>query len=235
MLRVCKLIYALSHLQCWKALRIGVAPSIEHRKVLAEIGCDFILDVGGNRGQFSLISRLLKPDTPIIAFEPIPTEAEVFCRVTSGFKNIQLHQTALGEQCGEAEIHLSRSADSSSLLPIGEKQKSLFKNTDEVGTLKVPIKRLDDFQSEWENYSQILLKIDVQGFELSVLKGAVETLKHCAYVYVECSETELYVGQAIFKDVLAFLEQHSFKLHARYNDMILGGKLIQADYLFIRA
>ena len=223
----------MSHPQCWQALRLGVAPSIEHRKQLSEIKCDFILDVGGNRGQFSLISRMVKPGLPIVAFEPIPTEAEIFRKALSG-KNVQLHQTALGENAGEAEIHLSRSADSSSLLPIGELQRKLFRDTDEIGTLKVPVKRLDDFKSEWEKYSRILLKIDVQGFELSVLKGAVETLKNCAFVYVECSETELYVGQALYRDVAGFLEQRGFQLQSRHNETLAGRRLIQSDCLFVR-
>lgn len=211
-----------------------VAPSIEHRKVLSAIDCDCILDVGANRGQFSLICRLLKPAIPIVAFEPIPTEAEIFRKALSG-KNVQLHSVALGENAGEAEIHLSRRADSSSLLPIGETQRKLFRDTDEIGTLKVPVKRLDDFKSEWEKYSRILLKIDVQGFELSVLKGATETLSKCAYVYVECSETELYVGQALYRDVEDFLEQQGFKFQSRYNETVVDGKLVQADYLFVRS
>jgi FkbM family methyltransferase len=233
-LKLRKAFFSLTHPQCWKALRMGVAPSIEHRKVLSRIDCDLIIDVGGNRGQFSIMSRLLKPSTPIVAFEPLPSEAEVFRRVTSGFKNIQLHQTALGESAGEAEIHLSRRADSSSLLPIGVMQKKLFWGTDEVGTLKIPVKRLDDFKPEWEKYSRILLKIDVQGFELSVLKGAVETLEHSAFIYVECSETELYVGQALYRDVGTFLEQRGFKLQSRDNETVVDGKLIQADYRFAR-
>ncbi len=198
-----------------------------------ELDCDLIVDVGGNRGQFSLMSRIVKPDVPIMAFEPIPAEADIFRKALSG-KNVQLHQTALGEKAGEAEIHLSRSADSSSLLPIGDEQKKLFQNTDEIGTLKIPVKRLDDFKSEWGRYSRILLKIDVQGFELSVLKGGVETLKNCAYIYVECSETELYVGQALYRDVADFLGQQGFNLKSRYNDTVVDGKLIQADYLFTR-
>ena len=176
--------------------------------------------------------RLLKPSVPIVAFEPLPSEAEIYSRVTAGFANIQLHQTAMGENAGEAEIHLSRRADSSSLLPIGETQRKLFRGTYEVGTLNIPVKRLDDFKSEWGKYSRILLKIDVQGFELSVLKGAVETLKNCAYVYVECSETELYVGQALYRDVEDFLEQQGFKFQSRDNETVVDGKLIQADYLF---
>jgi len=231
-LRIRKLVYSLAHPRCWKALRMRVAPSIEHRKVLSRIACDFIIDVGANRGQFSLVSRLVKPGVPIVAFEPILAEAEVFCRVISGFDNIQLHQVAIGEKASEAEIHLSRSTDSSSLFPIGEIQKKLFPATDEIGTEKVLVKKLDDFKAEWERHSQILLKIDVQGFELSVLKGATETLKYCAHVYVECSEIELYVGQALYTDVATFLEQQGFRLQFRHNETVIDGQLIQADYLF---
>jgi FkbM family methyltransferase len=232
-LRVRKLIYSLLRPRCWKALRQGVAPSIEHEDVLAAITCDFIIDVGANRGQFSCISRIVKPALPILAFEPIPNEARVFQKVFSG-TSAPLHQVALGEVAGQAEIHLSRRLDSSSLLPIGEMQRKLFPATDEIGTLKVPVKRLDDFKSDWGKYSRILLKIDVQGFELSVLKGAIDTLKNCAYVYVECSETELYVGQALSRDISNFLSLQDFKFQSRHNESVANGKLIQADYLFVR-
>lgn len=234
-LRARKLAYSLFHPQCWRGLKFGVAPSIEHREALAALQYDLIIDVGANRGQFSLICRMASPAVPIIAFEPIPAEANVFLGVVSGFKDIQLHQVALGERTGEAVLHLSHSADSSSLLPIGQRQKELFRDTEEVGTLKVPVQKLDDFLAHWERHSRILLKIDVQGFELSVLSGASETLKKCAYVYVECSEVELYLGQALYRDVACFLEQRGFKLGSRYNETVVNGESIQADYLFVRA
>jgi FkbM family methyltransferase len=233
LMKLKKALFSLSHLRCWNALCLGIVPAIEHERVLARLDCDLILDVGANRGQFSLISRIVKPTIPIVAFEPIQTEAEVFRKALSG-KNVRLHCVALGEYAGEAEIHLSRKADSSSLLPIGEAQSKLF-TTDEIGTLKVPVKKLDDLKSEWQEYSRILLKIDVQGFELSVLKGSTETLKNCVYVYVECSEIELYVGQALYRDVANFLNQQGFKLQSRCTETVVDGKLIQADYLFVRS
>lgn len=64
-----------------------VAPSTEHRKVLSEIDCDFIIDVGANL----LACQLVKPGVPTVAFEPIPAEAEVFRRVISGFESVQLY------------------------------------------------------------------------------------------------------------------------------------------------
>jgi hypothetical protein len=46
-LRIQKVIFCLVHVRCWAALRKGVAPAIEHRKVLRVLDCDLIIDVGG--------------------------------------------------------------------------------------------------------------------------------------------------------------------------------------------
>jgi FkbM family methyltransferase len=148
---------------------------------------------------------------------------------------ITLERCALGESPGEAEIHLSRSRDSSSLLPIGQAQTALFPDTDEVGVLKVPVKRLDDFLSVLAGRSRVLLKLDVQGFELSVLRGGAEALRRCAYVYAECSEVALYEGQALRPEVEAFLASHGFPASRRFNESHADGRLIQADHLFVRS
>jgi len=91
---------------------------------------------------------------------------------------------------------------------------------------------LDAFPLHWQNAKRALLKIDVQGYELQVLKGARQALKHCAYVYVESSDIVLYEGQALFDEVKAFLEGEDFKLKSRSHEDIVDGNLIQADYLF---
>lgn len=232
--RVKKLITSLFRPSCWKALRYGVAPTIEHIPLLKTLEVDGILDVGGNRGQFSLACQLARLGIPIVAFEPIPTEAETFRKVHASNKNIVLIESALGETSGEATLHLSNSADSSSLLPIGKRQTELFPSTAEVGTLTVAVKRLDDCAELWKGRTSQLLKIDVQGFELSVLKGAISCLKDCKYVYAECSEMALYDGQALRGEVSEFLKIHGFTEQGRYNPQFTNGELVQADYLFCR-
>ena len=58
-------------------LRGGVAPAIEHKSVLQRLPFDFVVDVGANRGQFSLICRWLRPAAVIVtAFEPLAEPAE---------------------------------------------------------------------------------------------------------------------------------------------------------------
>jgi FkbM family methyltransferase len=233
-LRLAKLWNSLVRPSYWSVVTVGVAPAVEHRKVLLSLKTDGILDVGANRGQFSLACRFAQPGVPVVAFEPIPTEAVIFQKVHGHIKHVHLIESALGETKGEAILHLSKSADSSSLLPIGKKQTELFSETAEIGTLTVPVHRLDDFSDVWTGRTRQLLKLDVQGFELNVLRGAIETLKSCAYVYAECSEVALYDGQALRAEVQAFLGTQGFVLKGRYNEQFNAGQLIQADYLFSR-
>lgn len=79
------------------------------------------------------------------------------------------------------------------------------------------------------------MKIDVQGAEMLVLRGATELLSMIDAVLVECSFVELYDGQALVDDVIGFLRDRGFRLTA----MVAGatdprGMLVQADLLFAR-
>jgi len=233
-LRLAKAWFAATHPGCWKALSLRVAPSIEHREVIASLRIDLLIDAGANRGQFSLMTRLEHPTIPIHGFEPLPSEGKVDRQVFIEDSRVTLHEMALGETSGTADIHLSRRADSSSLLPIGDMQSKFFPSTDEVGTLKVRLATLDELQDAWGSARKALLKLDVQGFELSVLKGAKMALKNCAYVYAECSNVPLYSGQALYPEVAGFLKGEGFLPTRRANEQIVDGNLIQADYLFAR-
>lgn len=230
--RMRKLFVMLVRPRYWHALALGVAPTVEHAAILRSIQVDGIIDVGANRGQFSLACRFAMPGIPIVAFEPIPAEAEVYRQVHAGQPEIVLVQTALGNASGTALMHISRSADSSSLLPIGKKQTEYFSDTAEIGTITVPVNRLDDQFALWAGRTRQLLKLDVQGFELNVLLGSRETLKTCAFVYAECSEIALYDGQALRQQVQDCLKREGFEVKSRHNEQWDGSNLIQADWLF---
>jgi FkbM family methyltransferase len=234
LLRIAKAGFSIIHPRCWSALVHGVAPSIEHRSVLRGLECDLLLDVGANRGQFSLLMRLLHPRVPIHAYEPLRSEASVYRNVLGDQLGVVLHEVALADKAGIADLHISRRADSSSLLPIGELQVKLFPMTATVGICRVPIRTLDHFRSHWACSSRALLKLDVQGFELAVLRGARRALRHCMYVYAECSEMPLYTNQALFPEVAVFLESEGFSHMQRVNEQWMNGQLVQADHLFVR-
>ncbi len=181
-----------------------------------------------------MIARILHADVLIEAFEPQPSETAIYRQLLGNDPLITLHEVALGDQAGEADLHISRRRDSSSLLPIGDLQAKLFPSTEEVGTHRVKVVTLDSLKAHWATAKRILLKLDVQGFELGVLRGAPETLRQCAHVYAECSEVPLYTGQALYPEVAAFLAVHGFRPLQRINEQFDGDRLIQADHLFGR-
>jgi hypothetical protein len=80
----------------------------------------------------------------------------------------------------------------------------------------------------------VLLKIDVQGFELQVLKGATHLLPNIDVVSAEASDVELYEGQALHEEIERLLMDAGFILDGRFNTHIDQSEPVQADLLFRR-
>ena len=126
--------------------------------------------------------------------------------------------------------------DSSSLLPIGTNQEKISGTRVASVEAAVPLTTLDAFTVEQALAGPILLKIDVQGNELKVLRGAVASMAKIDTIYCECSYRELYEGQALADEVIAFLSLHGFEIAGVFNQTStaeLGP--VQADFLFRRA
>lgn len=235
MLRVNKAIAAFRSPLWLRALRLGVGAGIEHERVLQKLGCRTVVDIGANCGQFALVARYCFPDAVIFSFEPLQRPARIFRKVFAADENVKLHGAAIGPEAGNVTIHVSRRDDSSSLLPITSLQNQIFPGTQELCTATIKLGRLEDFVSADEIKPPALLKLDVQGFELSALKGCESLLQHFAYVYAECSFMELYKGQALADEVIAWLREHGFVLNGVYNMAYdRNGKAVQADFLFGR-
>lgn len=233
--RLTKLIYILFHPGCWRPCLLNVAPSLEHREILAGLDFDHVIDVGANRGQFSLLIRMIDRPVPIFAVEPLPEAGGVFKKLFGEDPNIHLHEGAVGAVEEKHIMHLAHDADSSSLYPVAQEQVEIFPGSREVSTREVAVSTLDQHGERWRESNRLLMKIDVQGAELDVLKGAVGTLDRCVFVTVECSHTELYVGQPLYEEIASYLEEKGFSVAKRYNEKWHDGTLVQADYLFQKA
>jgi FkbM family methyltransferase len=215
------------------ALRHGVGASIEHAAVLRGLDLSTVIDVGANVGQFSLLAVTMFPRVHVEAFEPLPVPAATFRRVFDGHPRVRLHQVAIGACAQDAVMNVSHRQDSSSLLPITDRQTTVFPGTHGVGTESVTVVTLDSAIADGVITAPALLKLDVQGFELEALKGAKRVLRRCDYVYVEVSFVELYKGQALAPEVTAFLEEEGFEVAGVHNlEHDSDGDKVQCDMLF---
>lgn len=102
-----------------------------------------------------------------------------------------------------------------------------------VATETIQVSLLSQFLAPQDIESPALLKLDVQGYELEALKGCEDLLNRFTYVYVECSFVELYKGQALADEVIAWLRDRGFPLRGCYNMAYdWRGQAVQADFLF---
>jgi len=179
-----------------RALVKGTAAGTEYSRLLRKLNCKHVVDIGANGGQFVLIARKCFPDVGIDSFEPLAEPADRLEKVFANDVNTHLHRCAIGAEKTTMTIHVSERDDSSSLLPIGPNQSELFPHTGERELRETQVLPLHEAMDTEEISSPALLKIDVQGFELEVLKGR-SMLDRFSCIYVECSFMELYKGQAL--------------------------------------
>lgn len=217
----------------WPALRSGVAASVEHSRIPLRRDFRTVLDVGASRGQFALFAAQRFPDARIVCFEPLPEPAADLRRIMGD--RVEVHETAVGATAGTETINISARDDSSSLLPIGSRQQHEFPGTGTERRIEVPVTTLD-LMMDGELNGPCLLKIDVQGLELEVLKGATSTLGKVDEALIECSFVELYEGQAMADEVVAHLLEKGLRLAGVHEvTHSADGTAIQADFLFRRA
>lgn len=123
----------------------------------------------------------------------------------------QVHPVALGAQREVRTLNLCRKPEVSSFLKPNMRLLRAFhrpERFDVVSTTNVNVVPMDDY---FDMSSAYILKLDVQGFELEVLKGATQFLANTVAIEIEVEFWELYEGQPLFGDISAFLEDHGFK------------------------
>jgi FkbM family methyltransferase len=212
----------------------GVLAAVEHRGALSR-PLSTVIDIGANRGQFSLAVRAASPSCSIVAFEPLPGPAAVFRTVFKADVRTRFIQAAVGQVSTSQLMHVSGRDDSSSLLEISSLQEAIFPGTEEISTITVTVGPLSDFFDPAEIKAPALLKLDVQGFELQALIGCESLISQFDYVYCECSFIELYSGQGLAPEVIRWLDKRHFELCGVFNTSFdRVGQPIQADLLFRR-
>lgn len=219
-----------------RGLRHSVAASVEHRQLIQGLKLATLLDVGANTGQFSLLVRTLHPEVQIYAFEPLSRPAGTFAGLFRDDAHTVLRRCAIGsESVGCATMFVSKHDDSSSLLPVSQEQIRFAAGSRTVGTEQVEVKRLEEIVDAAALGRPVLLKLDVQGYELAALQGCGALLDVVDFVYVEVSFITLYSGQALVDEVVRFLFAREFSLTAVNNPVFNNtGQCLQSDFLFTR-
>ncbi len=203
---------------------------------LQNYGINSIIDVGGNTGQFVLLISQIIPNAKNYSFEPLKECFQNLVLLKKKIHYLECFNFALGDESGICSIYRSEFSASSSLLPMMDLHKSAFPHTAVNTTQQISIRTLDDVFPLLSVTRKILLKIDVQGFELRVLRGASRSLATIDLIIIELSFKELYGGQPLFHEIYLFLISKGFCYRGNF-DMInhpQTGECLQVDAIFER-
>jgi FkbM family methyltransferase len=190
-----------------------------------------IYDAGANEGAWTQLARTIIPNASIHAFEALPRYQKLFEENTLGLQNVTLHKVALGAQEGTMEMNLA--GHSSSFFDIGSRITGMH-GQEKEGTELVPMVMLDEYAIKNKLPWPDLMKLDVEGYELEVLKGAVECMTKCNGLILEVSFFERHIGQPLFAEVVHFLWQHGFHVSAFMDDIPRGKEVILTDLYFTK-
>ncbi|MFN8528520.1 MAG: FkbM family methyltransferase [Anaerolineae bacterium] len=191
-----------------------------------------IFDVGGNVGQTATRFHTEFPDAKIHSFEPFPAAFQTLSNTARGL-GTEAHPFALSDEIGTKTLYLSRLSVLNSLLPPAKERENFFDSR----VLTVQTNTVDAFCQQHAIEQIDLLKIDVQGHELAVLKGAEGLLesRQINLIYCEINYLEFYQNQAAWWDIPQYLHRFGYQVHDLYNTVYgSDGHARWCDALFKR-
>lgn len=193
-----------------------------------------IIDVGGNIGQSCLEinnnRNALFKDFKIISFEPYPETYHHFIhnlKLNHSIQNIRVENMGLGEE--ESEVKMFRECNTNS----GGNKVVFDTSQNTAGIETVKITTLDHYVESHQIEKVDFIKIDIEGYEYSALKGAEKTLrKFKPKLYLELDTHNLKKQGTSPAEVLSYLKNLNYTIidvHHNYSERELTTKAVHTD------
>jgi FkbM family methyltransferase len=184
--------------------------------ILSKKRINCVIDVGANEGQYGRHLRQIGYAGRIVSFEPVLQSFENLARTSAGFPGEwKLLNLALGSVAGSAAINVCDGAYFSSFLTPREESLARFPQNRIGRTEVVEVKRLDDILCECTEgivEPRVYLKMDTQGYDLEVIKGATQSLPKIVALQTEISFKPIYENMRNYADSLSTLLSLGFEV-----------------------
>lgn len=210
----------------------------DYLKLLSNYNIDLIFDIGANTGQYAEETFGLGYTGKIVSFEPMSKEhAQLVSKAGANPHWTIAPRMAIGDEDGEIEINISENSVSSSILPLTEYTMETSPLTRYVGKEKTAIARLDTIAGQYlKNYTNLFVKIDVQGYEAHVLKGAMSSIDKIKGLHIEFSLQPLYDREVNMMAIMNKVHELGFRPHYFMPHITIDkiGRMLQVDGIFFR-
>ncbi len=199
------------------------------RSLFAQYSVSCVIDVGANTGQYGRFLRRERYRGQIVSFEPVPSCFAALEKAIARDRLWTAHQLALGAANARVPINVSAATEFSSLLDHDLDHLRDFERASRevMKTEHVVMATLDNvFGSCVPSASRqrFCLKLDTQGSDLEVLKGAGDVLQHVSVLQIEVSMIPIYKGMPTFREAIEHIQSLGFDVVAlfpvsRYRDL----------------
>ena len=172
-----------------------------------------VFDVGANEGQTLKWIKHYQPDSTVISFEPIKSTFDRLKKNSLQYKNTIVENIAFGEEPGKIQVKLF-----GDLSVLNSLKPELMNNEPDAVTEEIDVVRMDAYCKQ-HNIERIdLLKIDTEGYELNVLKGAGTLLDEgkIHFIYCEVGFQKTNKRNTNLGEMIAFLESKQYYFYALY-------------------
>lgn len=192
------------------------------KKVLPVDGV--FMDIGANHGEFTVFAAQVATKGRVLSFEPIKKHLERLNRniKINNFDNVEVFPVALADKEGEFPVY-----DASKTFLDGTHHEGLHTlhstsvRHETCGLVEVKV--LDDVLAKIELPRLDLMKIDIEGSELSALKGGVQTLeKYTPTILIEIARETCNTAGYEMMDIVLFLRKHGYQIYKITNHSSLS-------------
>ena len=205
--------------------------------VFAHLRINCVIDVGAHVGEYGRKLRKYGYGGRIVSFEPVAENFERLREARDG--NWHAHDLALGSRNDTSEIHVSRDTALSSFLPPAEPFNARWRAVLEIEQREtVEVRTLDSvFDDAVQGLAEprVFLKLDTQGWDLEVLRGAEECLPRILGLQSEVSVLPIYDGMPGYLDAIRELTDRGFDLSGIYPVSYHGMSVVELDVVLIRS
>lgn len=182
-----------------------------------------VIDLGAAQGTWTEKALSVWPNAKYELVEPLSEQTAVLEKLKTAYPNISHHLSVAGESKGEVFLNVSSDLDGSGVY--GEES---------ANARRVPVTTIDEMVRN--KTGDILIKFDTHGYEVPILKGAVEALKRTSALIIEVYGFRLSPTCLVFHELSAYLDGLGFRLVDMVDIMRRPGDQVfwQADAFYLR-
>jgi FkbM family methyltransferase len=201
--------------------------------IMNALNIDLVLDVGANDGDYGREIRDRGYSGKILSFEPNPGAYQRLLKAIARDINWSAYPLALGDVDEDAHLFIGRNDAMSSMKTLTDFGKST--GASPINKELVRIMRLDRFMASTSGLGRnIYLKIDTQGFEMEVLRGAGDLLSQIRAVQAEIALVHTYTNERDWLEVIQWMREQGFEVSTAIPNSRFGAQIREFDFVFVR-